>query len=186
VFITITSGAQETAMYIDGALARRFGQFRLRKDFTGQLVIGTSPVERDSWQGELRGLAIYGSELTGAEVLHHYETWTKQGRPHLSNNESVLALYLFDEHAGYVAHDAVHPGIDLNIPERYSLLHQTLLQPFWKEFRPGWGEWRDDLMNIIGFVPLGFFFYAYLSSIPGIKRPALVTTVLGFAVSLND
>ena len=184
VFVTITSGAQETAMYVDGVLARRFGQFRLGKDFTGQLVIGSSPVERDSWQGELRGLALYHSELTAAQVLHHYETWTKQGRPHLSKNESVIALYLLDEHAGHVAHDAVR-GFDLNIPERYSLLHQIFLQPFWTEFKPGWGEWRDDLMNIVGFVPLGFFFFSYLSSIPRIKRPALATTALGFAVSLT-
>jgi hypothetical protein len=175
VFITITSGAQETVMYVDGALAERFRHFRLGKDFTGQLVIGASPVERDSWQGELRGLAIYHCELTAAQVLHHYGTWAKQGRPHLSNNEGVIALYIFDEHVGQVAHDAVRPGIDLNIPERYSLLHQTFLQPFWKEYRPGWDEWRDDLMNIIGFVPLGFFFCAYLSSIPRIKRPALAT-----------
>jgi VanZ family protein len=185
VFITITSGAKGTAMYVDGALADRFRQFRLGKDFTGQLVVGTSPMERDSWQGDLRGLAIYRSELTAAEVLHHYETWTKQGRPEITYSESPIALYLLDEHAGDVAHDAVRPGIDLNIPERYTLVHQIFLQPFWEEYRPGWGYWRDVLMNVIGFVPLGFFFCSYLLSIPRIKRPALVTIVLGFAVSLT-
>ena len=40
-------------------------------------------------------------------------------------------------------------------------------------------------MNIIGFVPLGFFFFAYLSLIPKIKQPAFVTTALGFAISLT-
>jgi VanZ family protein len=185
VFITITSGAKGTAMYVDGALADRFRQFRLGKDFTGQLVVGTSPVARDSWQGELRGLAIYRYELTAAEVLHHYETWTKQGWPEITYSERAIALYLLDEHAGPVAHDALRPGIDLNIPERYTLLHQTFLQPFWEEYRPGWGYWRDVLINVIGFVPLGFFFCAYLSSIPRIKRPALATVLLGFAVSLT-
>jgi len=185
VFITITSGAKGTEMYVDSALADRFQQFRLRKDFTGQLVVGTSPIARDSWQGELRGLAIYRSELTAAEVLHHYETWTKQGRPEITYNESPIALYLLDERGGPVAHDSLHSGIDLNIPERYTLLHQIFLQPFWEEYRPGWGYWRDVLLNVIGFVPLGFFFCSYLSSIPRIKQPPLVTTVLGFAVSLT-
>jgi VanZ family protein len=185
VFITITSGEQETAMYVDGVLADAFRQVRLAKDFIGQLVIGTSPVERDGWQGELRGLAIYRSEFTAAEVLYHYETWTKQGRPHLSKHDRAIALYLLDEHAGQVAHDAFRSGIDLNIPERYTLLHQTFLQPFWEAYKPGWGYWRDILTNVIGFVPLGFFFCAYLSSIPRTKRPALVTIVLGFGVSLT-
>ena len=185
VFITITSGAKGTEMYVDGALADRFQQSRLGKDFTGQLIVGTSPIARDSWQGELRGLAIYRSELTAAEVLHHYETWTKKGRPEITYSESPIALYLLDERAGDVAHDAIRPGIDLNIPERYTLLRQIFLQPFWEEYRPGWGYWRDVLMNVIGFVPLGLCFCAYLSSISKIKRPALATTVLGFAVSLS-
>lgn len=45
VFIAITSGAQKTSMYIDGNLAKSFPRFRIENDCTGQLVIGTSPLE---------------------------------------------------------------------------------------------------------------------------------------------
>jgi VanZ family protein len=185
VFVAITSGAHQTAMYVDGVLADSFRQYQIGNDFTGQLVIGTSPMDRDSWHGELLGLAIYRSELTAAEVLRHYDTRKKLGRPELTYNERAIAVYLLDEHAGQVAHNAVRPGIDLNIPERYSLLHQTFLQPFWNEYKSSWSHWADILMNIIGFVPLGFFFCAYLSPMPKIKQPALVTTAIGFAVSLT-
>jgi VanZ family protein len=185
VFVTITSGPQQTVLYVDGAVARTFPQFRLAKDFAGQLVIGTSPVTIDNWPGDLQGLAIYHRELTAAQVLRHYETWTTQGRPELLGDEGVVALYLFDEHAGTVAHNAVRPGIDLQIPKRYSLLHQLLLKPFWKEYKPGWEYWKDTLMNIAGFVPLGFFFFVYLSFARPIRRALLVTIVLGFAVSLT-
>jgi hypothetical protein len=138
VFITITSSTQQTAMYVDGALASIFPQFQLGKDLTGQLVIGTSPVANDTWRGQLLGLAIYHRELTAAEVLQHYATWTKQGRPELSGNERVIALYLFSERAGNIVHNAVQPAIDLHIPERFSLLQQPFLEPFWKEYKPGW------------------------------------------------
>jgi VanZ family protein len=185
IFVTITSGPQQTAMYVDGAVAGTFPQFRLDKDFAGQLVIGTSPVANDIWPGDLRGLAIYHRELTAAQVLRHYETWTTRGRPELLGDEGVVALYLFDEHAGTVAHNAVRPGIDLQIPNRYLLLRQWLLKPFWKEYKPGWEYWKDTLMNIAGFVPLGFFFFAYLSSVRRIRRAVLVTVALGFAVSLT-
>jgi VanZ family protein len=185
-FITITSSTQQTAMYVNGALARIFPQFQLGKDLTGQLVIGASPVASDTWRGQLLGLAIYHQELTAAEVLQHYDTWTKQGRPELSGNERAIALYLFSERSGNIVHNAVQPGIDLHIPERFSLLQQPFLEPFWKEYKPGWEHWVDSLLiNIVGFIPLGFFFCAYWSYRRPLKRPAVVTTVLGLAISLT-
>ena len=45
------------------------------------------------------------------------------------------------------------------------------------------GGWTGALKNVVGFVPLGFFFYAYLSY--SIRRAALVTVILGGAVSLT-
>ena len=185
VFITITSGTQETAMYVDGALARAFPGFRLGKDFTGQLVIGTSPVTTDGWPGQLRGLAIYHQELSAEQVRKHYETWTTQGAPELIGNERIVALYLFNEHAGSVVHNAIRPGIDLYIPQRFSLLHQVFLKPFWKEYQPGWGYWIDLLLNVVAFIPLGFFFCSYWSTVRPIIRPTLAATVLGLAVSLT-
>jgi len=184
-FITITSGTQETAMYVDGALASTFPRFRLGKDFTGQLVIGTSPVINDSWSGQLRGLAIYHRELTPAQVFQHYQSWTTQGRPQLSGDERMIALYLLNEHAGRVVHNAVQPGIDLRIPKRYSLLHQEFLEPLWREYKPGWRHWASILLNIVGFIPVGFFICAYWSSLCPTTRATLAITVMGLAVSLT-
>lgn len=185
VFITITSSIQGTAMYVNGSLARTFPGFRLDKDFTGQMVISNSPSEADGWSGQLRGLAIYDRELTLAQVDRHYETWTTQGAPQLLGREGLAALYLFNEHAGNLAHNTVRSGIDLNIPKRFSLLHQVLLKPFWKEYKPSWEYYRDVLMNVFGFIPLGFFFYAYGRLVRPNKSAALVTVVFGLAISLT-
>lgn len=185
VFITITSGPQQTAMYVDGALLRTFSQSRIGSDCTGQIVVGTSPVADYSWRGQLRGLALYGQELTTDEVRRHYETWTMEGHPELSDRERVVALYLFDEHSGNVVHNAVAGGIDLFTPARYALVHQIFLEPFWKEYQPRWFYLKDVLINIVGFMPLGFFFYAYWTSVRPVRRAALITTALGFAVSLT-
>jgi len=185
MFVTITSGRQKTSIYVDGTLAESFPRFRFGKDCAGQLVIGTSPVGNDRWSGQLLGLAIYGQELTPAQVVQHYDTWTTQGRPELSGNEHPMAVYLFSERTGNVVHNAVRPGIDLYIPERYSLLHQRFLEPVWEEFKPGRAYWSDILINIAGFIPLGFFFCAYWSFKRPIKHAALTTVVLGFIVSLT-
>lgn len=184
-FITVTSGPQGTAIYVDGALNRAFPGTRFAKDFAGQLVIGTSLVDDVTWSGQVRGLAIYGQELTAAQVLKHYQTWTTQGRPELSDDERVVALYVFSEHSGNVVHNEVPGGINLYIPERYSLLHQTFLRPFWKEYKPRWSYLTDLLVNISGLIPLGFIFCAYWSSVRPIKHAVLITTLLGLAVSLT-
>ena len=184
-FLTITSGTEGTEMYVDGALARAFPGFRLGKDFTGQLVIGTSPVRPDGWPGQLKGLAIYDRELTAIQVAKHYKTWTTRGAPELVGNEHVAALYLFNEHTGNIVHNAAHPGIDLYIPERFSLLHQTFLKPFWKEFKPKWSYISDTLMNIVGFIPLGFVFYGDWTLARPIKSAAVATVFWGLAVSLT-
>jgi len=185
VFVTVTSGAQKTSIYVNGSLAESFPRFRFGKDCAGQLVIGTSPVANDSWRGILRGLAIYQRELMPVEVLHHFGTWTIQGRPELSGNENAMAVYLFDEHAGSVVHNAIRPGIELYIPERFSLLHQKFLEPFWMEFKPVRSYWIEIAINIVGFIPLGFFFCAYWSTVRPVKHSGLATVVLGLAVSLT-
>lgn len=184
VFITVTSGEQ-TSIYVDGSLAKAFPLFRMGDDCTGQLVIGTSPVANDSWTGQLKGLAIYDRELTAPEVLRHFETWTTRELPETSGDENAVALYLFDERAGNIVHDAAHHGMDLYIPRRFSLLHQQFLEPFWKEFKPRPSYLIDVLVNISGFIPLGFFFCAYWSSVRAIRHPALATVALGLAVSLT-
>jgi VanZ family protein len=185
VFVTITSSPRGSAMYVDGVLTSTFPHFHFADDFTGQLEIGTSPLENDTWQGILKGLALYCRELTASTVRRHYETWIKYGRPEISNGERVIALYLFNEHAGNIVHNAVRPGVDLDIPQRYSILYQIRFEPFWKEYRPLREHWMDFLLNVIGFVPLGFAFCAYWASMRPIRWALILTTCVGFAVSLT-
>lgn len=184
-FITITSGPQKTLIYVDGRLMRAFPAFRMGNDCAGRLVIATSPDVDSSWTGELRGLAIYGRELSAAGVLQNFQAWTARGRPEISADENATGVYLFDEHTGSVIHNAVNQGINLNIPERFSLVHEQFLKPFWEEFRPTRSFLEDVLVNIAGFIPLGFVFFAYWTSVRPINRPVLATVALGFAVSLT-
>jgi VanZ like family/Concanavalin A-like lectin/glucanases superfamily len=186
LLIAITSGTEGTRIYIDGSLARTVPEFRLSaKDFTGQLVLGTSPAVNDSWSGQLRGLAIYRQELTPAQVFRHFEAWSSRGMPEIAQDERVLALYPFDEHAGRVVHDRASSGIDLYIPERYMIVREKFLEPPWKEFYPRWAYWKNVGINIGGFIPLGFFFCAYLTSVRRVSRPRLVTMILGAAASVT-
>jgi len=186
LFVTVTSDGLGTAVYIDGHLVTKSLGFGLSiKDLTGELIIANSPLQNNSWSGQLRGLAIYKSELNAAQVTQHYEDWTQKGKPTVTQNERALALYLLDEHSGSILHNQVRSGIDLYIPERYLVVHQTLLEWPRKEFHRQWSYLKDVLINIAGFVPLGVFFYAYFSSARRIRCAAVATAILGLIVSLT-
>lgn len=185
VFVTITSGRTKTAIYVDSRLARTFPDFRLGADFTGRLVIGTSPVRTDGWLGKVKGLAIYDRELPAEAIRKHFESWTSRGSPDIESGQNLKALYLFDEETGQVAQDRARSGLDLYAPRRFSLVRQPFLKPFWEEYQPGWEYLRDMTMNVVGFVPLGFVFCAYWSLGRSIKSATLVTVAAGLAVSLT-
>jgi VanZ family protein len=186
VFIAITSGEGGTSVYTDGALVAVNPAYpRFAERLSGQLIIGDSPAQPDSWRGRLLGLAIYHRQLAAEQVLRHYSSWKQTGRPRTDGDDFNVALYLFDEHAGNVVRDKAGAGVDLYIPERYQVIEKAALQPFWTEFSMSWAYWRAALKNIVGFIPLGFCFYAYLTTLVPMKRAAIFTVAAGTAVSLT-
>jgi hypothetical protein len=186
VLVTITSGEAGAATYVDGTLVKNFPNFAFSGgDLTGQLIIGNAPSTTYTWPGLFKGLAVYDRELTPGEVSQHYANWTENRQAHLAKSEGVVALYLFNEGSGSVVHSQVASATDLLIPERFLVFHKEFLEPFWKEFRPGWSYWKDVGINVVGFIPLGFFFCSYFSLVRRIEHPALVTIAVGFLVSLT-
>jgi hypothetical protein len=185
LFVTITSNAQGATVYVNGVLVRTSPRFGLSsKDLTGQLVVGNHPMVENGWQGQLRGLAIYDRELTSAQVMQHYNAWTTNQNAEIGN-EGPVALYLLNERRGDVVHSQMNSGRDLRIPERFVVLQPPFLKLPWDEFRPSLDYCTDLLINIGGFVPLGFFFCAYFTSVRRLNRAVLITIVLGGVVSFT-
>jgi hypothetical protein len=186
VLVTITSGEAGTAAYADGRLVKRVANFAIsNQDLTGQFVIGNAPTTAYSWSGQLKGLAIYNRELSAAEVAQSSVDWTKGNDLDLTKHEGAAARYLFDEGHGNVVRNEVDSSTNLLIPERFFVLHPEVLERPWDEYRPGWRYWKNIAVNVVGFIPLGFFFYAYLSHVRKCEYPAALAIALGFAVSLT-
>jgi VanZ family protein len=186
VLVAITSGPYGTTVFADGEPARKFENLKVsRRDLTGRLIIGNSPVTTDEWSGQLKGLAIYDRELTADEVAQHVANWTNSAQPEVTKSGDAVARYLFNEGAGRIVHNQVDSVTDLLIPERFFVLHEQFLERPWDEYRPDWNYWKDVGINVAGFLPLGFFFCAYFSQLSKIQHPAAVTIALGFAVSLT-
>jgi hypothetical protein len=186
LFVTIAAGPLGTEVYVDGALARVFPQFRATAhDIGGELVIGTSPVGDAGWPGELRRLSIYERKLAPEEIVRNYTAWSHNGGLDSDNVQAAAALYTFDERSGDTVHNRLKLGPDLHIPGHYMIFDKPLLLPAWKEYSGDRGYWDSMVLNIVGFVPLGFFLFAYLSLSSIFKKPLLITILLGGALSLT-
>jgi len=184
IFLTISSGEPGTAIYVDGILVKKSASFRFSgEDLTGQLIMGNAPSASNNWSGSVKRLVVYDRELSSAEVSQHFSESTKTMQAVLA--KSVSASYLFNEGKGDVIHNQADSGPNLLIPERYFVIHEQFLELPWSEFHSRWSYWVDVVVNIAGFVPLGFFFRAYFASVRKIQRPTWVTIALGFAVSLT-
>jgi hypothetical protein len=185
VFLTISSGGAGTSIYKNGALVKTSQDFRFSSDnLAGQLVVGNSSVTTDTWSGQLKGLAIYARQLTASQVMQNYQSWVRSGQPFVSAPDGVTAAYFFNEGGGNIVHNRVDSATDLVIPERFFVFHEPFLERPWNEYYPGWPYWKDIGVNIAGFIPLGFFFYAYFSMVRGLKHPAALAIAFGFVVSL--
>jgi VanZ family protein len=164
--ITVTSGKETTSFYIDGKLRKivRFSLISADQRLSGRLIIGTSPEGTcsRSWEGCILGLAIYDRILTETEVFDHYHAWQNQGQQLFPVEAKTVALYLFNEHGGEQIRDQSATGNNLVIPATFQPLHRTILG------MPAKDEWfshsnlRDVMVNILGFMPFGFYLHKLL------------------------
>jgi VanZ like family/Concanavalin A-like lectin/glucanases superfamily len=188
-FVTITSDPQRTAVYINGLLEKTSSHFVVTPgSLSGRLVAGSQPFDYDSWAGRVRALAIYARELTASQALAHYQSWTSansSGDAPLDLDDAI-ALYRFDEHQGTLVHSAAASGPALVIPRAFSIPEKKFLEPPWAGAMFDWAYFQDIVINISGFVPLGFFFCAFLNT-RNVRRVSvpLAAIISGTAVSLT-
>jgi hypothetical protein len=187
--ITITASPGSTSVYINGKLRGRSPDLHLRAgSFSAQMVVGNSTTD-DLWQGTVSGFALYGRLLTPDQVQKHFASWNANQGPVQIVEEPPSALYLFQEGRGNVVASKIASAPDLEIPERYQVLHPAFIALPWDDsllasrvWTRGW-YWKDMAINIAGFVPLGFLITASFAPGAPFVRSALTALALGFLLS---
>jgi hypothetical protein len=190
VRLTIAAGSDATRVYVNGVLAKQSSTFGLvGRDLTGHLVLANSTMD-EGWSGDVSRLAIYDRELTASEITGDTARLSFDTASSVQS-EGATALYLFDERDGQIIHNRVDSKTDLTIPARYCVLHPAFLRPWRSPFdQPGFlrmaWSYRDDIaLNIVGFIPVGFVFMAYFSSVRGMRWSSLSVICIGFALSFT-
>ncbi len=105
-FLTISSSSNGTSVYFEGTLKKFFPHFQISyKDIAGQIVLGSSTVQPDTWPGEVHGLALYSRELRPQEVSQSYREWIGGQRGTALVSNDTIPRYVFHERAGNIVHD---------------------------------------------------------------------------------
>jgi VanZ family protein len=177
-FITLTSGPEDSALYLEGVLQKRYPFVLASDNLFGRLLLGHPPTGHQEWTGDVLGVAIYDRALTAEEVSQHYGEWQQARIASLTAEKVAAALYPFDERGGVVVHNRAGSAPDLTIPKRFRLLRGGTLAPALSIHR---SDLPDILLNILGFMPFGFFGFAYLQHVRhlGKVRSAIIVVVLG-------
>lgn len=186
VFLAVTADSQGMKVYENGRLSKTFpGSYAAADLRPFRVVLGTEPIDVNSWRGQIYGLALYNSNLDAAQVANHFQSWKQNGRPTSAEEDKTLAVYCFDERTGRVVQNASAHGVDLMIPERFTTVDQVFLKPPWLEYRDGADAPNNILINVGGFIPLGFCYCAFWARRHSMRAAALRAIVLGVAVTFT-
>jgi hypothetical protein len=187
LFLTITTGSNGTYLHCNGKLAAAEEDLTLTipSGDKSRLLLGSSAYGTQSWRGKIYGLAIYPKVLDVNTIDVHYRSWTRQRDFRFALRDDPLALYAFDEKKGEKVRDDAGSA-DLEIPRSFRGLRRQVLALPWKNFEYNKGFLVDALLNLVAFVPFGFFTVATLRQLGGgLKANAfLLAVLLGVLTSL--
>src|SRR6202035_3275640 len=129
-------------------------------------------------------LIVYERELTPSEIASKYAGWNDtQAVRDAGGGRHVVAHYKFTEGGGQYVHGQPAGAPHLYIPEIFKVPHKKMLMWPWEESHDK-RDFRDISINILGFVPFGFVFVAYLTLNRNVGHPAIMTVFCGAAISL--
>jgi hypothetical protein len=185
--IAVTSGAGGTNVYLDGVESGHRSNIPLIEGgevFGGRIVIGNSATGAAPWSGDLLGIAVYDRELPADEVSAHHAAVVAGGAARLAGGDGLVALYAFAERSGESAHSREVSGPALRMPLDFRQLRRPVLELPNLRGRRADVYGRDALVNLLGFLPLGFLAAVVLRR-RGVGALSAVHGAVGLGLALS-
>ena len=189
VLLTLASSGAGTGLYVNGEKAAYWPGFPLLEDGpTGSsaLVLGNTAIGNSPWKGEITGLALFNRALSDGEVRDRQIAWLRRDYPALQKDPGLIGLYPFTEGKGDRAFNLAPAGPPLIKPAVFHPLQKVVLEWPTKEQWKRRGLYQDLIINVLGFIPLGFFFTLWLLRLNSLSatRVSLLTLSIGTLISL--
>jgi hypothetical protein len=187
-FLTLTTGKNGTSIYLNGRLiqAQRDLTLKIPEGENARLLLGNSVYGKNSWKGDVLCLAIYPYTLSEQDASEHFKQWIRDGKLLFAKEYNPKILYLFNEKKGETVMDHGDGHFDLYIPAKMKILQKTILAFPWNRLKFNTEFFEDVMINLIGFIPLGFFLNITFAKVSSDfeRHGVLITVVLCFFISL--
>jgi len=189
-FVTITSGDNGTAVFIDGQRVKSNRDLHLRIPRAGKkiaLVLGNSIYGRHPWAGEIYGLAYYDYVRSATDIGQDFQSWDREHSFAFARPLDPAGLYVFDEGQGPRVVDHAKGKQDLTIPAQMTILTKEVLAPAFGNTEYNLSLVQDMVINITGFIPMGFLLSTLLWHMHGrpVARRLLIAMLVCGVISLT-
>ena len=187
-FLTVTTGKGGTKTYFNGQFVHKKGELKLKIPNGGKtrLLLGNSVYGKHSWSGDIYGLAFYAYTLAPGDITRHYNLWFKDQDFSFAKKDNAFGVYFFDDKGKPIVLDRSGRKHHLELPPKMRIFKKAILKPPWKELKFHSNFVQDIIINLVGFIPFGFFLTATLTTLGGIfnKHRVSTTVAICFMVSL--
>jgi len=183
-FVTLTSSAAGIELYLNGEWQRSYPNIALfdsRSDAV-QLIAGVTVSGKSRWRGEIYGLAMYADTLSAGQVAENLVFWQEGDYDQLHAANQMLALYSFGERQGETIHNRAAGQGDWRVPPHFQIMRKTFLGSKNGDLKVSRSLLKDVIINIAGFLLLGFFMALFLKR--RIKSRFFVVVYVFFICSL--
>ena len=189
--VTVVSAEDGTSLYVDGAKFESSPRVPLLpkgSEQPGYLLLGDAPTGHEGWTGDIFELSFFDRAMPEDEIRGRFTAWKNRGsgNRHSSPDDPVIS-YRFDRPGSSVVPARADATYGLVLPTTYRVMHKAVLALPGDEFAFTRSFAADAALNILGFVPAGFFFFARFrrSRLSPSLPPAAVSMMLGGLLSLT-
>ncbi len=181
-WLTIATGGTGTDVAIDGKHAvHHSGRIPPAEngDLSGcRIILGNSRERGGPWTGTISALAIYEKSMSAKTLI---EEWDRSS----DFDEGLLAAFNLEVEEEGRGRDLSGNGHVLDVPRYVKVRARILKKPDFS-LRTRGSIWRDLAVNVLGFVPFGFFFMGMLVNTGRRRRGVnmILAVFAGILVSL--
>ncbi len=188
VFISIVSDKSGTRIFIDSELVGYNATVRLKIPAASErlrLVLGNSVYGKHGWYGMFHGLACYDYAFSTEMIEKAFSLWRLTGKFGEVDKKRMMFGYTFSQVVDGSIGDISGYQNDLVIPPHLVPLKREFYTKPLNDIHSS-SFLRDVLMNLIGFVPLGFLLCWQLQLIrpQAVMSSVLVATICCVGLSL--
>jgi VanZ family protein len=182
--LTLVSKGTTCSVYVNGELAKSFQDVALigeKESIRGHSVtLGNSKEVKSPWTGSVLALKVYERALSETEIAADRHTVTESAR-----QGGLIASFALDKTHSTSVPDLSGNNNTLSVPERVAMMNSILAWPDWRNQKNS-SPAGDIVVNILGFVPLGFLFAFWRAQANGSGRwrSFLLAVVIGALISL--